>query len=72
MRRHWGEDDSSALRIGAVIRGGSLASEPLGIPPLSRDIAAFRNYPADALVSGGQRLLIDRPWPWVLDPLLPR
>ena len=71
MRRHWGEDDSSALRIGAVIRGGSLASEPLGIPPLSRDIAAFRNYPADALVSGGQRLLIDRPWPWVLDPLLP-
>jgi hypothetical protein len=24
------------------------------------------------MVSGAQRLLTDGPWPWVLDPLLPR
>jgi len=71
VRHHWGEDDSSALQMGAVVRGGSLASRPPGLPSLTNDIAALRNYPADALVSGAQRLLADKPWPWALDPLLP-
>jgi hypothetical protein len=72
LRRHWGEDDSSALRVGAVTSGGPLAAGPPEMVSMTSDIAALRNYPADAMVSGAQRLLTDGPWPWVLDPLLPR
>lgn len=70
LRRHWGEDDSVALRVGAATRGSALASGPDAIAPLTRDIAALRASPADGLVSGAQRLLLPLPWPWVLDPLL--
>ena len=72
LLRHWGEDDSSALRIGSATRGAGLATRPPQMATLTSDIAALRNYPADALVSSAQRLLTDRPFPWVLDPLLPR
>jgi O-antigen ligase len=71
LRRHWGEDDSAALKIGAAIRGASLAAGAPRMATLTSDIAALRNYPADALVSGAKRFLTDGPWPWVLDPLLP-
>jgi hypothetical protein len=70
LRRHWGEDDAVALRVGAVTRGSPLASRPATIPALTRDIAALRVIPADGLVSEAQRLLSPMPWPWVLEPLL--
>jgi tetratricopeptide (TPR) repeat protein len=70
LRRHWGEDDALALRVGAVTRGRPLARGPGSIPTLTRDIAALRAMPADGLVSGAQRLLAPGPWPWVLEPLL--
>jgi tetratricopeptide (TPR) repeat protein len=70
LRRHWGEDDTLALRVGAVTRGRPLATGSGGIPTLTRDIAALRAIPADGLVSGAQRLLSPGPWPWVLEPLL--
>ena len=70
LLRHWGEDDAAALRMGRVTRGSSLSTLPLAPPPLTYDIAAFRAYPGDALVSAAKRLLVERPWPWVLEPLL--
>ena len=70
LQRHWGEDDSAALRIGAVTRGGRLSTKPATIVASTRDIAALRALPADGLVSGAQRLLSPSPWPWVLEPLL--
>jgi O-antigen ligase len=70
LQRHWGEDDSAAVRVGAVTRGSPLATQPGAIPTLSRDIAALRAIPADGLVSGAQRLLPPGPWPWLLEPLL--
>jgi tetratricopeptide (TPR) repeat protein len=70
LRRHWGEDDALALRVGAVTRGRPLASRAGSIPALTRDIAALRAIPADGLVSGAQRLLSPGAWPWVLGPLL--
>jgi O-antigen ligase len=70
LQRHWGEDDSAALRVGAVTRSGPLSSNPAVISASSRDIAALRAIPADGLVSGAQRLLSPSPWPWVLEPLL--
>jgi Flp pilus assembly protein TadD len=70
LQRHWGDDDSVALRVGAVTRGGRLAVRPATIVASIRDIAALRAVPADGLVSGAQRLLSPSPWPWVLEPLL--
>ena len=70
LQRHWGDDDSVALRVGAVTRGGRLSSRPAAIVASTRDIAALRAIPADGLVSSAQRLLSPSPWPWVLEPLL--
>jgi hypothetical protein len=70
LQRHLGDDDSVALRVGAVTRGGRLSSRPAAIVASTRDIAALRAVPADGLVSGAQRLLSPSPWPWVLEPLL--
>ena len=70
LLRHWGEDDATALRMGEVTRGSPLSEVPPAPPSLTYDIASLRAYPADGLVSTAERLLIDRPWPWVLEPLL--
>ena len=70
LRRHWGQDDAVALRVGALTRGRPLASGPARIAALTRDLAALRAIPADGLVSGAQRLLSPGPWPWVMEPLL--
>lgn len=70
LLRHWGEDDAMALRIGRLTRGSPLSDLPPEPPPLTYDIASFRAYPGDALVSAAERLLVERPWPWVLEPLL--
>ena len=68
---HWGEDNSTALRMGRVTRGWALAAQPPAIPLLSYDIGSFRSYPGDGLIRAAQRLLPGRPWPWDLEPLLP-
>ncbi len=70
LMTHWGEDDARALRIGDVTRGAPLSDLPPAPPPLTYDIASLRAYPGDGLVSKAERLLLDRPWPWVLEPLL--
>jgi tetratricopeptide (TPR) repeat protein len=71
LQRHWGEDPSRVLAIGEVIRGGPLDDEPPIRPRLTYDIASFRAYPRDGLVSSAHRLLTDEPWPWTLEKLLP-
>ncbi len=70
LLQHWGGDDAMALRMGRLTRGSALSDLPPASPRLTYDIASFRAYPGDALVSAAERLLVERPWPWVLEPLL--
>jgi tetratricopeptide (TPR) repeat protein len=70
LTRHFGGDADRFLRIGNVARGVPLAESGSFPAFLSFDIATFRAYPADGLVSGAARLLPTTPWPWVLEPLL--
>jgi O-antigen ligase len=71
LERHYGGDPESLIRISNVVRGVPLSGQASGGPAyLTFDIATFRAYPADGLVSAAVRLLPDTPWPWVLEPLL--
>lgn len=67
----WGDDPSHAERMVEVIRGGPLATAPPQPPRLVNDIAAFRSYPANGLVSTADALLPAAAWPWSLGALLP-
>ncbi|MDP9251327.1 MAG: O-antigen ligase family protein, partial [Chloroflexota bacterium] len=71
LQHHWGEDDAHALRmieVSSGVRSGPIA--PRRGVPILQDIATFRAYPGDSLVSAAQRLTPKIGWPWVLDPLL--
>jgi hypothetical protein len=77
---HRGGDPESLLRIHDVVLGRRLPrpddppSESLPLserPHRTRDIAAFREYPVDGLISDAERLVPDPPWPWALAELLP-
>gem|GEM_PF-6983659 len=70
LQQHWGEPIAHALAVDAVLHGGPLSSTPPRVPGLTFDIASFRMYPRDGLVSSALRFLPDKPWPWVLEPLL--
>jgi hypothetical protein len=70
VRRHYGMHVDHELAVGDVARGEPLGSGPSQPSLLIFDIATFRGYPADGLVSSAERLLPDTPWPWVLEPLL--
>jgi tetratricopeptide (TPR) repeat protein len=67
---HYGWDPQPMIRISDVVRGAPLATQASRPAYLIFDIATFRAYPADGLVTAAQRLLPDTPWPWVLEPLL--
>ncbi|HEX6127494.1 MAG TPA: O-antigen ligase family protein [Candidatus Limnocylindria bacterium] len=69
--RQGGGDPQRELRIGEIVRGLSLVEGAADQPRLSFDIATFRAYPGDELVSSAVRLLPDVPWPWILERLLP-
>jgi O-antigen ligase/Tfp pilus assembly protein PilF len=69
LGRHYGTDDGTLERVADATRGQPL-SDPPAPPTLIYDIATFRAYPADGLVSDAVRLLPDRAWPWVIEPLL--
>jgi len=76
LAEHYGDDPTRAIEIGNALRGRSQSRDrrppwdPRTFAPLTYDIGTFRAYPADGLVSGANRLLTDRSWPWVLEPLL--
>jgi hypothetical protein len=70
LARHYGGDPQPLIRIGNVVRGAPLGDGASRPAYLIFDIATFRAYPADGLVSDAERLLPDTPWPWVLEPLL--
>jgi O-antigen ligase len=70
LAEHDGRDASYALRIADVLRGRPLSTGKPGPAGLTYDIATFRAYPGDGLVGAAQRLIGDRPLPWVLEPLL--
>ncbi len=69
--RHRGGDPARELRIGLVARGVPLTVAAASAPRLTFDIATFRAYPADEMVSSAERLLPQVPWPWILLPYLP-
>ncbi len=71
LQRHWGEDATRAAQTGAALRGGPLATGPSAPRRMVWDIASFRPYPGDGLISNAERLLPKTPWPAILEPLLP-
>jgi tetratricopeptide (TPR) repeat protein len=73
LRRHWGEPLDDALRIYAAVAGRSAPSRdaPPGLGNLSYDIATFRAFPLDGLLSGAEHLVPPRAWPWAMEALLP-
>jgi O-antigen ligase/tetratricopeptide (TPR) repeat protein len=71
LERHWGEDFSYAEAVDRALRGGPLATAPQQPARLVWDVASFRPFPADGLVSSARRLLAASPWPSTLEGLLP-
>jgi O-antigen ligase len=71
LRHYWGEPIDHVLAVDRVLRGSPLATAPPTVGDLSYDIASFRMYPRDGLVSPATRLFADRPWPWSLERVLP-
>ena len=69
LGRHYGTDDGRLERVADATRGQSLP-DPRRPPSLIYDIATFRAYPGDGLVTSAERLVPDQPWPWVIEPLL--
>ncbi|HEY8178731.1 MAG TPA: O-antigen ligase family protein [Candidatus Limnocylindria bacterium] len=69
LGRHYGTDDGRLERVADATRGQGLP-DLSQLPPLIYDIATFRAYPADGLVTSAERLVPDQPWPWVIEPLL--
>jgi O-antigen ligase/tetratricopeptide (TPR) repeat protein len=69
LGRHYGTDDGRLERIADATRGQPVA-DPSQQPTLIYDIATFRAYPGDGLVADAVRLIPDRAWPWLLEPLL--
>lgn len=73
LRDHWGESIEHELEIARVVRGSPFPpkappAEPL---PLSYDIASFRAYPRDELVTEAIRLRPAIAYPWALQEALP-
>jgi hypothetical protein len=56
--------------VADILRGRPQAGGPPGRAALIFDIATFRGYPGDGLVSAANRLLGAQSWPWALEPLL--
>lgn len=71
IRRHWGEPVEHLLQVDSVLRGGPITEATPHLGDLTFDIASFRMYPRDGLVSPAARLIGDKPWPWILEELLP-
>jgi Flp pilus assembly protein TadD len=71
LLRHWNLDAARAERIDEALRGGSLPRGSTEPARLVWDVASFRPFPADGLVSGATRLLSPIPWPQAVEALLP-
>ena len=73
LRDHWGEPVDGELRAWEALTGRPFPSrdEVPGRPARTDDIASFRGYPGDELVTGAERLATDPIWPWVLVRALP-
>lgn len=65
-----GQNIDHELAVARVASGRPLPEGPARMPRSISDIASFRAYPVDGLVSEATRLLPDEAWPWVLEPLL--
>ncbi|MEP6680333.1 MAG: O-antigen ligase family protein [Chloroflexota bacterium] len=60
-----------ARAVAEALHGGPLTTAAPKPQGLLFDIATFRAYPRDGLVSSAERLLPRQPWPWVLERWLP-
>ncbi len=71
LLRHWDLDASRAQRIDEALRGGPLPQGSTEPARLVWDVATFRPFPGDGLVSGATRLLSAHPWLDEVEALLP-
>ncbi len=71
LLRHWNLDATRAVRIDEALRGGPLARGGAEPARLTWDVATFRAFPADGLVSGATRLLSPDSWLDEMGRLLP-
>lgn len=75
LHRHRGDEAAAerAQRVGEVVRGGPFTSPDVipEVPSATWDIATFRRYPRDELVTEAERLFTRPPFPWALEATLP-
>lgn len=71
LLRHWGLDAARAQQVDEALRGGPLPTGGSEPARLVWDVATFRPYPGDGLVSGAVRLLSPDPWLDEVARLLP-
>lgn len=73
LRDHWGLPIDDEVAIAEAVRGGPFPARDArqAIRGLSFDIASFRAYPRDGLVSDGIRAASGAPYPWILGDRLP-
>jgi tetratricopeptide (TPR) repeat protein len=73
LRDAWGQSVTREIEIASVVRGRAFPARDLDvdIPARSFDVSVFRAYPRDGLVTDATRTLTSRPYPWILDEVLP-
>ncbi|HEX3220350.1 MAG TPA: O-antigen ligase family protein [Candidatus Limnocylindria bacterium] len=72
LAKQAGHDPQPYVAISDVARGAPLTVDSGRPQYLVFDIATFRAYPADGLVTDAIRLRPAVPWPWALEPYLGR
>ena len=73
LRDAWGEPVEDELRAWHALTGRPFPGrdDRPAQPVSTDDIASFRRYPGDELVTGAERLETDPIWPWILRDALP-
>jgi tetratricopeptide (TPR) repeat protein len=73
LRDAWGQSVNREIRIASVVRGRQFPARDLkvAVPARSFDVSSFRAYPRDGLVTDATRTFTSRPYPWILDEVLP-
>jgi tetratricopeptide (TPR) repeat protein len=73
LRDAWGEDVTDETRIATAVRGRTFPERQreVRVAPTSFDISVFRVYPRDGFVRDAVRFTPERPYPWILQDVLP-
>jgi hypothetical protein len=73
VRDHWGEPVDHELRVYAVMRGGRFPprAPASGPPSVTFELAGWRGYPRDELLTDAERLRTAPVYPWAISRTLP-